>query len=138
MPDRSWKERLLVIVLRIGAVMTLSAFFAMVMPTEWMVAANRRLGLGELADDAIMQYLTRSLSAMYGFHGGLLLVISLNVRSYRGIVTYVGVMNLLFGVCLLGIDLHAGLPAWWTWGEGPSVAMLGVLLLWLVRAVPDD
>jgi hypothetical protein len=42
-------------------------------------------------------------------------------------------MNILLGIALLLVDLHAGLPAWWTWNEGPPVAAIGVLILALER-----
>jgi hypothetical protein len=134
---RSWQERLLVVLLRFGGVVTLSAFLAMFMPTSWMESTHRWLGLGEFPSDSISDYLTRSLSAMYGFHGGLLLLASTNVRRFRPIVTYIAVMNVVLGACLLVIDLHAGLPWWWTWGEGPPVASLGIIMLWLLRSVRD-
>ncbi len=125
------------LLLRFAGGITLCAFLAMVMPTAWMQDIHRGLGLGELASDAITEYLTRSLSALYGFHGGLLLVLSTNVRRFRTIVGYVAVMNILLGVCLLGIDLSAGLPTWWILGEGPPIVVFGAGLLWLLRGVPD-
>lgn len=124
--------------LRIAGVLTLCAFLAMVMPTSWMHDIHRWLGLGELASDAITEYLTRSLSALYGFHGGLLVVLSTNVRRFRRVVVYVAAMNVLLGACLLGIDLSAGMPTWWILGEGPPIIVFGVGLLWLLRGVPDS
>jgi len=50
---------------------------------------------------------------------------------YERIVLYLGVANIALGLMLLGIDLHAGLPLWWTASEGPPVVGLGVLLLYL-------
>jgi hypothetical protein len=42
-------------------------------------------------------------------------------------------MNVLFGLIVLAIDLHAGLPAFWTVGEGPSVAAFGIAIAILNR-----
>jgi hypothetical protein len=39
--------RALEAVLRFAGVVTFSAFFAMVLPTDWMAAAHERLGFGE-------------------------------------------------------------------------------------------
>jgi hypothetical protein len=136
--ERSWQETWLVWLLRIAGVVTLCAFFAMVMPTSWMHDIHRWLGMGELASDAITEYLTRSLSALYGFHGGLLLVLSTNVRRFRRVVWYVAAMTAVLGACLLGIDLYAGMPTWWILGEGPLLIVFGVVLLWLLRGVPDS
>ena len=75
-----------------------------------MVATHERLGLGAFPDPPITIYLARSLSAFYAIVGGLLL--------------------------LFFIDRSAGLPPMWSLGEGPFVAVLGLVMSWLVRAVP--
>lgn len=126
----------LVFLLRAGGVMLLLAFGAVVMPTDTMAAIHRWLGLGELPRAPIVEYLTRSISAFYGFHGGLLLMVTGDPTRYRPIVVYLGWMNVVFGVLLTAIDTAAGLPAWWSLVEGPSVVALGIALLVLVRRVP--
>ena len=125
--------RILVVVLRFGAVMTGSAFLAMLMPVEWMAVTHQWLGLGEFPRVPITDYLTRSVAALYGFHGVLLFLISRDPVRYRVFVRYIGWMNVLFGILLLLIDLHAGLPQWWTLGEGPAVTILGAIVLYLSR-----
>jgi hypothetical protein len=134
--DRSWQETWLIRLLRIAGAVILLAWFGMVMPSSWMQDIHGWLGLGELASDAITEYLTRSLSALYGIHGGLLVVLSMDVRGLRPVVFYVALMNVVGGACLLGIDLYAGMPWWWTWAEGPPIMGFGVVLLWLLQAVP--
>ena len=52
---------------------------------------------------------------------------------YRPFVLYVGWMNVSFGLMLLLIDLHAGMPTWWTVGEGPGVAVIGLVILYFAR-----
>jgi len=125
--------RILVVVLRLGAALTGSAFLAMLMPVESMAATHRWLGLGEFPRVPITDYLTRSVAALYGFHGVLLFLISRDPVRHRVFVRYVGWMNVLFGIFLLLIDLHAGLPRWWTLGEGPPVTMIGATVLYLSR-----
>jgi hypothetical protein len=132
----STQERLLVLLLRVSAVVLLSALVAAFMPFDWMAWTHRALGLGELAGTPLTQYLTRSLSGLYAFHGAVLLFLSFDVRRYRPVVRFLGVGNLVFGVFLLGLDLSAGMPSWWALGEGPLVAAFGLLLLWLAR--PSD
>ena len=129
-------ERLLVIVLRIGGVAMLFATLAIVMPTPWMVQVHAWLGMGELPRAGIMEYLTRSVSALYALHGGLLLVLSRDVRRYAGVITYLGAANIPLGGILLAIDLHAGMPWYWTIAEGPLISVTGIVLLGLVRALP--
>jgi hypothetical protein len=127
-------ERLLVWLLRLGACITLPAFLTALLPAETMAAVHRGLGLGELEVGPVVDYMARSLSMLYGFHGGLLLLLSFDVRRLAPAIVYVGWMNVVFGAALLAIDLLAGLPAWWVAAEGPWVIVTGVLLLVLVRA----
>jgi len=80
-----------------------------------------------------VDYLARSVAAFYGFHGVLLFVISTDVVRYRPLVWYVAAMNVVFGVMLLAIDIHAGLPAYWTAFEGPPVVVIGMLVAYFNR-----
>ena len=128
----------LVFLLRCGAVLTGSAFLAVFLPVEWMASTHRWLGLGELPRTPLVDYLARSVAALYGFHGVLLFIISTDVVRYRALVWYVAVMNILFGFMLLAIDIHAGLPAYWIAVEGPPVIMIGVLVAFFNRQpVPE-
>jgi hypothetical protein len=123
-PSRSGmtREKLLVILLRLAGIAMLPAFLAIFLPTNWMIASHRWLGLGEFPDSALVQYLTRSIAALYGFHGLLALIVSLDVRRYRPIVWYLAAMNVAFGIAMILIDLHAGMPWYWTVAEGPPIA----------------
>ena len=131
-------ERWLAILLRFAGGVMLLAFGAIFMPTEWMVANHRRLGLGEFPASPLVEYLTRSVSALYGIHGGLYLVVARDIRRYAGVLAYLAAMNIVFGLLMVGIDLHAGMPWYWILGEGPPVLAFGVLLLGLLRSVPQD
>ena len=75
-------EKVLVVLLRVGGVLVLTAVIPALMPFGWMKDIHRLLGMGELPEGPIMGYLTRSLSAMYAFHGALIFFISLDVRRY--------------------------------------------------------
>jgi hypothetical protein len=133
--DVNARHRVLVGLLRLGGAITSTAFLAMLLPTEWMAATHRGLGLGEFPRAPVVDYLARSVSAFYGFHGVLLFLISRDPVRYRSIVGYVGWMAVVFGLCLVLIDLHAGLPSWWAAGEGPSVAAIGGVVLYLARSL---
>ena len=74
-----------------------------------------------------------SIAALYGFHGVLLLLISRDPVRYRDIVQYLGVMNIVLGFLLLFVDLHSGMPVWWTLGEGPPIVGFGLALLLLSK-----
>ena len=127
---------MLAFVLRCGGVLLTLAFTAVFLPTDSMAAIHTWLGLGAFPAAPITDYLARSISAIYGFHGVLLLIIAADPVRYDPIVRYLGITNILLGLTLLGIDLHAGLPPWWIAVEGPPVMALGVFLLYLrTRAV---
>ena len=127
----------LVFLLRCGAVLTGSAFLAIFLPVEWMTSTHRWLGLGEFPRMPIVDYLARSVAALYGFHGVLLFMISTDVVRYRALVWYVAAMNVLFGSMLIAFDIHAGLPGYWIAFEGPPVLVIGLLVAYFNwRLVP--
>jgi hypothetical protein len=127
------ERRLLVLLLRFAGGLTVTAFLAMLMPTDWMVSTHRALGLGELPRQPVVEYLARSASALYGFHGVLLLLVARDPVRHHSIVRFIGWMNIVFGALMVGIDGHAGLPWWWTVAEGPPIAAFGVVVLLLSR-----
>ncbi len=129
-------EKWLAILLRIAGGVMLLAFGAVFMPTDWMAANHRWLGLGEFPASPLVDYLTRSASILYGIHGGLYLVVARDVRRHAPVLKYLAATAVLFGALMLGVDLHAGMPWYWTFSEGPSVLAFGVLLLVLQRSVP--
>ena len=125
-PDLS--ARLLVLLLRVAGVITVTAFGAILLPVEWMAASHQWLGLGEFPRAPVVDYLARSAAALYGFHGVLILLVSTDPVKYRAIVSYIAAMNVLFGLIVFAIDLHAGMPAYWTFGEGPPIAAFGAVI----------
>jgi hypothetical protein len=129
-------RRLLTALLRLSGGVIALAFLAVIMPGEWMVSTHAMLGMGELPRAPIVEYLTRSLAALYGFHGVLLLIIAGDPIRYRDLVWYVAAMNVSFGIMLLSIDLYAGMPALWTLFEGPPIAAMGVAIGWLNHLQP--
>jgi hypothetical protein len=128
-------ERTLAAILRIFGIVTLTAVFAIIMPTSCMETTNRWLGLGELPDTPIVGYLTRSLSAMYALQGALLLYLSFDVRRYAALLRFVAVLGLTFSIVMFFIDLAVRMPWWWTWGEGPPLIPLFVVIFWLATLV---
>ena len=120
--------RLLVILLRLAGTITVMAFLAMLLPVEWMVSTHRWLGLGEFPRMPVVDYLARSVAALYGFHGALLLLISRDPIKHLTIVRFVACMNVLFGLMIIAIDVHAGMPLLWTLMEGPPIIAFGVVI----------
>jgi hypothetical protein len=83
------------------------------------------LSLAEPAETPLNHYLTRSLSAMYAMHGALVIYLSVDVVRYAPVARFAGAVAVVMGAALLGIDLYAGMPAFWTFGEGPFVMLFG-------------
>ena len=128
-------ERILVFLLRLVGAIMLLAWLAVFLPVDWMVAGHRLLRLGEFPESPLVDYLTRSISGLYGIHGGLLIVLATDLRRYAKVVSYVVWMNLVFGLLMIGIDLNAGMPWFWTVGEGPPILSMALIMLWLLRHV---
>lgn len=121
----------LTLLLRFSGAVLLLAFLAVLLPGEWMAATHVWLGMGEFPRAPVVDYLARSVAALYGFHGVLMLLIAGEPIYYQRIVRYCGLMDVVFGATMLAIDLNAGMPWLWTLVEGPSLMGMGVLVLFL-------
>ncbi|MES2792832.1 MAG: hypothetical protein V4719_24675 [Planctomycetota bacterium] len=117
--------------LRLLGIIDMLALIAVVMPLEWMSRVNDLCGLGPFPDSRIVGYLARTTSALYALHGALVIFISGDVVRYRPLITFLSIAAIVHGVILLGIDLSAGMPFFWTLLEAPSFAATGVVVLWL-------
>ena len=129
---------LLIVLLRCGAVITGVAFLAVPLSVESMGSTHRWLGLGDLPQAPLVEYLARSVAAFYGFHGVLLFLLSTDVNRYAPIIIYIAVMNVVFGLLLVAIDVHVGLPVWWIVSEGPPLVFTGIALGLLNRAAARE
>ena len=115
----------------------LFATFAIIMPTEWMALTHTWLGLGEFPGSPLVEYLTRSISAVYAIHGGILLLVSFDISRFAPMIRYLGVTTAIIGGALLCIDIYAGLPTYWVIFEGPPVILIGLTILGLLQAIPQ-
>ena len=120
-------------VLLLDGIVCATAVFAVFIPVSWMASVAEWMELGCLPPGPVIEYLARTTSAFYAMHGALELYAATDVRRHANIVRFLGVSSIVFGLCLLGIGGHAGLPWYWTPVEGPGIAFLGGLLLVLVR-----
>src|SRR5262249_51025651 len=127
-------DRALVILLRyLLGIPGLFALVAVVMPVSWMAATHRWLGLGEMPTGPVVEYLARSVSAFYALVGALCLAVAADLERYRPLVRFLGVAFALMSLVLLGVDLAAGMPWWWSASEGPGGVVFGALLFLLAR-----
>jgi uncharacterized BrkB/YihY/UPF0761 family membrane protein len=105
------------------------------MPFAWMQAVNDWLGLEPLTRTPLTEYLTRSLSVVYALLGAFTIYLGLDVRRYRDLILFVGGLTALLGLGLTAVDLAAGLPPSWVWGEGPPTVLCAAAMIWLARRV---
>jgi hypothetical protein len=127
-------QRLLAALLRLGGSVLLLAFLAMFLPVEWMAATHQWLGMGQFPRMAVVDYLARSIAALYGFHGVLMFIVARDPVRFAPIVRFIGIMNITLGMILIAIDLYSGMPWWWTAGEGPPIIAFGIVVLLLSRS----
>ena len=65
--------------------------------------------------------------------GALCLVLATDLERYRPLVRFLGLAFALMSLVLLGVDLAAGMPWWWSASEGPGGVVFGALLIVLAR-----
>ncbi len=129
-------ERALAVLLRVTAAVMATAIVPAVMPLAWMDAAHRWLGMGPLPRGPVVEYLARTLSAFYAFHGALLWIFAGDAARYAPAIRFSFGAGLVFGAAVLLVDARAGLPLRWILAEGPFVmALSAAALLLLARAV---
>ena len=124
-------DKALVILLRFVGVPALFALVPVFMPISWMTAIHRWLGMGEMPTAPVVEYLARSLSAFYALVGALCLVVASDLDRYRPLVRFLGAAFALMSLVLLGVDLAAGMPWWWSAIEGPPCFVIGAVLWFL-------
>lgn len=132
-PNVDRATRLLALLLRLVGGLLLLAWPFVFLPESWMAASHRALGLGEFLASPLVDYLTRSVSVLYGFHGVLYLALASDVVRFLPVIRVLALLDMIAGVLLLGIDLHAGLPLYWVLAEGPPVFFYGGVLWILAR-----
>lgn len=132
-PHASRRQNALQLLLRVFGSSSLLATIFVAAPHAWMRDIHAALGMGDLPDAPVVWYLARSTSALYALLGGLLWVISGDVARHRAVVVYLGGAFVAFGLALFAIDSLEGLPFFWRVWEGPFVASIGLLILFLAR-----
>lgn len=125
-------DRILLLLLRTLGGITLLAAVAVFIPLDWMGRTHSWLGMGELPTLPLLEYLARTLSAFYSFFGALCLLAATDLIRYRPLVRFLGISLTVMGVVFLGVDMLAGMPAWWSACESLPIAV-GLALSVLTR-----
>ncbi len=133
--DRTGAEKALQTLLRVVGLLEFSALGAVFFPTAWMEAIHAAAGLGAFPHAVLTQYLARSLSLMYAFHGALVLYLSRDVRRHLAVVRVLGWLTVAAGAGMLALDCWVGMPGPWTLAEGPAIVAIGLAMALLAGRV---
>ena len=129
-------EKILALILRGSGILMLTALTAVVMPLTWMREIHGGLlGMGDMPDGPIVEYLARSLSLLYALHGALLFFLARDISRFLPVIKCLAILGIIFGVIIIFLDIAVGMPVYWVLGEGPLIIPLGIVLLWLSRKV---
>jgi hypothetical protein len=126
-------QQLLAWLLRLAGACEVLAFFAVVMPRSWMESSHQWLGMGAMPEGAVLMFMIRQASYVYGMHGVSLFVLASDVDRFRPLVVLNGVSFLLAGPVFFLIDYFEGMPLWWTAFDALACGLFGAALLWLTR-----
>jgi hypothetical protein len=126
-------EQWLALLLRVIGGVCLLALVPLWMPRAWIEAGHRWLGWGPFPENAIAEYLARSVSALSGFYGGLLVALSADVRRYAPLIRYQAVAIMLLSASGVIVGTWAGMPLWLVGGDAVACWMYCVPMLLFVR-----
>jgi hypothetical protein len=119
----------LVLVLRATAVLGLLAFVGEALPESWMKVVYEWDGkFGPWPGGALLLYLARVTSLLYGFIGLLALYMSFDVGRYLPLIRFIAVVSLLFAPVMLVVIWTAGLPTVWLVSEPVSILVISALM----------
>jgi hypothetical protein len=133
---RPWAaEDFLKLLLRLAGGACLLAMISLWMPRGWIEAGHRWLGWGEFPAAPIAEYLARSVSALTSFYGGMLVVLSFDVRRYAPLIRYQAVAIMALSACGVVVGMWAGLPLWFVGGDMAGCWVYCVPMLVLVGRI---
>ena len=117
----------------LSGLVLMTAFGAILLPVSVMASTHQWLGLGEFPNFPITAYLARSTSLLYGVHGVLMFYTGLTIQQHHRYVPIFGWLHIVIGLTLLVTDIVAGMPTFWTAGEGGPIMVIGVVILVLAN-----
>jgi hypothetical protein len=128
-------ERWLALLLRAVGGVCLLALVPLWMPRGWIDLGHRSLGLGPFPDSPVAEYLARSVSALCGFYGGLLVALSADVRRYAPLVRYQAAAIMLLSASGAVVGRWARMPLWFVGGDAVACWAYCVPMLLLAARV---
>lgn len=114
------------------------AIVAVFMPLSWMASVHEFLGLRKMPEGPIVEYLARSLSALYALLGCWIFYLSGRVPTQLGFVRLFGVLFTIFGMVLWWIGVKSAMPITWVLLEGPPAILLGLWIIYCCRGADSS
>ena len=133
MPAPAFADRTVTLVLRAAGCLNLTALLFAFGPDALLHRGHELLLGGPFPDEPVAEYLARTASLLYAFHGCLLIFAAGDPARFAGWLKLYGVLMAAAGPAFLATDLLADMPAWWAWGEGGTLLAGGAFTLWLLR-----
>ena len=110
------------------------AIFAVSMPTAWMAACHRWLGLGEFPAQPLVEYLARGTSGCFAIFGVVLLVVATDVRRYGPLISLLAVAYIALACVILAFMVpKGGLAALYSALDAGSAIIFFTVVLILQR-----
>jgi len=122
-------------ILRVVGLLSMLAILAVFMPLSMMGSVHEYLGLGKMPEGPIVEYLARSLSALYALLGCWIFYLSGRVGEQLRLVCLFGVLFTAFGLVLWWIGVKTGMPLSWVLLEGPPAILIGLWIIYCCRGV---
>ena len=131
--EPAFADRTVTLLLRVAGGLNLTALLFAFGPDSLLSWGHEALLGGPFPDAPVAEYLARSASLLYAFHGALLIYAAGDPRRFAGWLRLYGGLMAAAGVAFLAVDLMADMPAWWAFGEAGTLLAGGLLVLWLLR-----
>jgi hypothetical protein len=106
-----------------------------IMPTEWIEAWHKWLGLGAMPHDPLLLYAVRGGGFVQGAIGVLLWIMACDVVRYRPLIMAVALIFLCSSPAFYLIDSIVRLPLFWCLLDAGSCFAVGSILLALLPKV---
>lgn len=125
----------LALLLRVVGGVCLLALIPLWMPRAWIDAGHRWLGWGPFPGDPVAEYLARSVSSLTSFYGGLLVILSVDVRRFAPLIRYQALAIMLLSASGVVVGRWAGMPLWFVGGDAVACWAYCIPMLLLARRV---
>lgn len=125
-------DRLIRFILRLTGTAVLLAAPFVFLPRSWHAEIHAWLGLGAYPEGPVIDYLVRTVSAMYALSGVFCWLVSFNVERYASLIAFLAEASIAFGLVATVVDFMNRLPWFWKWFEGPPAILWGIVVLALL------